>query len=106
MKFAPVYFNSTTKTVINLKYDLDKYFHEILYRINNWIKEGSGWVIESVDAEYVNFYIFSPLSASTYIEFPRRLKNLTKDLINIKNNDNKCFSLVLYQTFESIKDTS
>ena len=35
MKFAPVYLNSTNKTVINLEYDLDKYFQEILYRIDN-----------------------------------------------------------------------
>ena len=35
IEFARVYFNSTTKTVINLKYDLDKSFQEILYRIDN-----------------------------------------------------------------------
>ena len=28
---------------------------------------------------------------STYIESPDKLKNPTKGLINIKNNDNKCF---------------
>ena len=37
IKYAPVYVNSATKTVINSdKYDLDKSFQEILYRINNW----------------------------------------------------------------------
>ena len=51
VEFAPVYFNSTTKTVINLKYDLDKSFQRILYRIDNWINEGSGSVTESIDAE-------------------------------------------------------
>ena len=35
MEFAPVYFNSTTETVINLEYDLDKSFPEILYRTDN-----------------------------------------------------------------------
>ena len=45
-EFAPVYFNSTPKTVINSdKYDLDKSFQEIFYRIDNWINEGSGWII-------------------------------------------------------------
>ena len=72
-EFAPVSFNSTTKTVINLEYDLDISFQEILYRIHNWINEGSGWVIESVDAEYVNISIYSLLSGSTYIELSRRL---------------------------------
>ena len=76
------------------KYMLDKSFQDILYRINNWISEGSGWVIEiieSVEAEYVNISIYSPLSGSTYIELPRRLRNSMKGLINIKNNCNKCF---------------
>ena len=44
--FASLYFNSTTKTVINSKHDLDKSFQEVLYRIDNWINEGSSWVIE------------------------------------------------------------
>ena len=50
-----------------LKYDLDKSFPVILYKIDHWINEGSGWVIESVKAEYVNISIYSPLSGSTYI---------------------------------------
>ena len=52
--------NCTTKTVFNLKYHLDKYFQEIIYRIDNWINEGSGWVIESINGEYVNRFIYKP----------------------------------------------
>ena len=55
MEFAPVHLSFTTKTVINSdKYILDKSFQETLYRIDNWINEGSGWVIKSVNKEYVN----------------------------------------------------
>ena len=81
IEFAPVYFNSLTKAVINY----------ILYRIDNWINEGSGWVIESIGVEYLNVSIFSPLSGSTYIEFPNKLRHSVKGLINIKSNNNKCF---------------
>ena len=35
IEFAQVYFNSTTKKVINIEYDPDKSFQEILYRIHN-----------------------------------------------------------------------
>ena len=35
IEFSPVYFNSTRKIVINHKFDLDKSFQEILYRIDN-----------------------------------------------------------------------
>ena len=70
---------------------LDKSFLEILYRIDSWINEGSGWIIESIEAQYVNISVYSLLSGSTYIELSDKLKNPMKGLINIKNNDNKCF---------------
>ena len=53
-EYSPLYFNSTTKTVINFEYCLDKSFQEILYRIDNWINKVFGWIIESIDGEYVN----------------------------------------------------
>ena len=61
-----------------------------MYRIDNWINGGSGWIVESVDGEYVNISAYSPLVVSTYIELPDKLKNSKKGLINIKNDDNKC----------------
>ena len=42
IEYDPVNFNSAIKTVINSEYNLDKSFQEILYRIDNWINEGSG----------------------------------------------------------------
>ena len=91
-EFTSVYFNSTTKTVINSdKYMLDRSFQEILYQIDNWINEGSGSAIESMRSEYMNISIYSPLSGISNIELPNKLKNSVKGLINIKNNDNKCF---------------
>ena len=41
IEFAPVYFNSTTKTVINQRFRLENSFQEVLYLIDNWINEGS-----------------------------------------------------------------
>ena len=35
--------------------------------------------------------MYSPLIGSTYIEIPDKLKHSKKGLINIKNNDSKCF---------------
>ena len=46
IEFAPVYFNSSTKTIINNKFKLENPFQEILYRINCWINEGCGWIVE------------------------------------------------------------
>ena len=66
IEIAPVYFSSSIKTVINLEYDPDKSFQEVLYRIDeinleydpdksfqevlyridDCINEESGWIIE------------------------------------------------------------
>ena len=40
-------------------------------------------LVESIDAEYVNISIYSPLSGNSYTELPRRLKNSVKGLIII-----------------------
>ena len=48
IEFAPVYFNSVTKLVINHRYRSNKSFQEILYRIDASINKGSGWIIESI----------------------------------------------------------
>ena len=62
-----------------------------MYRIDNWINERPVWIVESIDGEYVNISAYIPLVGSTYIELPDELKNPMKGLINIRNNDNKCF---------------
>ena len=58
-----------------------------MYRIDNWINEGSGRIIESIDAEYINISVSSPLSPSSSTELLNELKNSMKGLIRIKNND-------------------
>ena len=90
-EFAPVYFNSTTKTEIDPKENLDRSFQEVFNRFDNWISEASGWVIESIAGEYVYVSIYSPLSRSSHIEWPYRLRNSRNGLINMKSNSSKCF---------------
>ena len=77
--------------MINHKFDLDKSFQQILYRIDNWINEGSGWIVELIESQYINISTYRPLSGSSYIKLPVELKSPKKGLINIKNNDQKCF---------------
>ena len=79
IEYSPVYFNSTTKTVINNKFDLDQSFQEIIYRTDNWISEGSGWIIEEIQNQYLNVSSYSPLIGSTYIELPNELKHSKND---------------------------
>ena len=62
-----------------------------MYRIDNWINQGSGWIIESIEGFYLNVSSYSPLIGNTYIELPSELQHPMKGLINIQNNNNKCF---------------
>ena len=77
--------------MINHKFDLEKSFQEILYRIDNLINEGSGWIIESIKSQYINISDFRPLIGSSYIKLPVELRSPKKRLINIKTNHQKCF---------------
>ena len=70
IEFAPVYFNSSTKTIINHRYKLDQSFQEILYRIDAWINKGS---------QYINMSNHRPLVGSSYIDLPIELKHQEKD---------------------------
>ena len=89
--FRPVYFGSTTRTVINHKFSLENAFQEILYRIDNWINKGSGWIVELIESQYINISTYRPLSGRSYVQLPVELKSPKKGLINIKNSDQKCF---------------
>ena len=42
IEFGPVHFNLETRTVINHRFQLEIFFQEILYMIDNWINDGSG----------------------------------------------------------------
>ena len=55
IEFAPVYFNSLTKTITNHRFWLDNSFQEILYMIGAWINEGSGWIVESTESHTLTF---------------------------------------------------
>ena len=54
IEFRLVYFNSKTKTIINHRFKLQSSFQEILYMIDAWINNGSGWIVESIESQYVN----------------------------------------------------
>ena len=91
IEFTPVYFNSSTKTIINNRFKLEHAFQEILYRIDSWINRGSGWITESIGSQYINISTYRPLAGNSYVDLPIELKYPKKGLINIKNNDQKCF---------------
>ena len=91
IEFAPVYFNSFTKTVINQRFKLESSFQEILYMIEAWINEGFGWINELIESQYINISTYRPLSGWSYMDWRIELKSPREGLIDIKNKDQKCF---------------
>ena len=71
---------------------MENSFQEVSYLIDNWINEGSGWIVELIESQYINISTYRPLSGSSYISLPEKLKSPKKGLISIKNKDQKCFS--------------
>ena len=92
--YKTAYFNSKPQTVINdntINEALQLTKQQILNFIVQWISEGSGWTLQSVDSHYINLVKYEPLKGSSYIQLPTELRNSAKGLINLKNNDNECF---------------
>ena len=91
IEFAPVYFNSLTKTVINHRFRSENSFQEGLYMIDVWNNKGSERNVEAIESQCINISTYRPLAGSCYIDLPVELKSPRKGLINIKNKDQKCF---------------
>ena len=47
-------------------------FQEILYKIDNWINEGSGWIVELIEYRYINISNYRPLSGNSYVKLPQK----------------------------------
>ena len=79
IEFVPVYFNSTTKTVINNKFSLENTFQEILFRIDNRVNEGCGWIFALIESQCIKISTYRPLSGSSYVKLPAELRSSKKD---------------------------
>ena len=92
--YAEPYFSSSTMTVTNKDQILEKIVvaeEVISTRIGEWLSEGSGWIVEEILNHYINVASYIPLRGNSYIPLPEELRNSKKGLINLKNEDNKCF---------------
>ena len=94
IELKTAYFNSKTKTLINkddIKDALKTSRQELLKSIAQWVSEGSGWTIFSINNHYLNVTKYEPLKGNSYVDLPIELKNPAKGLINLQNKDDECF---------------
>ena len=87
------FFNSKADLILNntnIQSSLQISKQHILNIISQWVSEGSGWTVESIESHHINIANYSPLKGSSYIELPPEIKK-SQGLINIQNEDNECF---------------
>ena len=94
IQFRTVYFNSVTKTVTDHTFKLEIFLEEILYMIDVWINNGSGWIIELIKSQYINISAYRLSFGSSYMDLPVELRSPKKGLINIKNKNKKMLFMV------------
>ena len=70
---------------------MESYFQKTLHMIDNWINEGSDWIIDFIESQHFNISTYRILSGSSYIDLPIQLRIPRKGLINIKNKYKKWF---------------
>ena len=75
--------------------DFEEAFQTSLKKIWNsfdiYLKNGSGWILERVEKNFLNSYDYTPINIGSYIPTPEAIA-AKKAVINIQNkNDNKCF---------------
>ena len=61
---------------------------------DEFLRDGSGWILESID--YLRLYTaeYAPMHGNSYIPTPKAIVH-KKAIINIKNEDDKCFEYAI-----------
>ena len=80
------YFNSSAQTIINeteIAESIQITQNQIINKIQQWISEGSAWLIQSVDSHFINVVKNQPLKGSSYIPLPEELRNSSKGIIKM-----------------------
>jgi len=83
---------STTPVEVTSAQDLDLTIvaAQLSSAVDNWNSRGSGFVLDRITKFVICITKFRPMHGSSYFEAPEYIKN-KKCIINVKNNDQKCF---------------
>ena len=101
-------FHSKGQKLILESTDIYEIYEEMIDEIEEEIQKvenahGSGWVFVEVENLTLHTVIWDPLKAGSYINLPKELKN-KKAIINMKNEDNKCFMWCVLRALNPSKD--
>ena len=89
-----IYINSEVVIVTNQRFGLGTSYEKlryILYILNIWSGEGSGWIVDKIEAIHIKISNYNPSSGSSYIPLSLELNHLMKGLVHLKKKDIECF---------------
>lgn len=69
---------------------VDKMIKIIIRKIEEFISNGSGWVLDKIKKTYLNMGHYEPPKGSQWFEVPKELVR-RKGVVNFKNSDEYCF---------------
>lgn len=95
--------NILAYTNSNFENILKKMFNKINKEESNFVTKQSGWSLYSIDALQLRINIVNPLTGSTYLTLPDSIRN-KKAVINVKNNDEKCFKYAILTKYNNRAD--
>ena len=79
-----------TKAITVTSQRFNSAYQELKHRLDIWTSLGSGWIIDSIEAIFIDIANYDQLAVSSYIPLLSELNNPKKSLIIIKNKDDEC----------------
>ena len=74
--------------------DFDHVYQEEVNKIwklfDKWIKNGFGWMVNSIETFELDICRYKPTKGSSYIELPGWIKK-KRAVVNVQNEDDECF---------------
>ena len=67
-RYKTAFFNGKAKTITKaseIESELSMFQQEIRDTIDIWVSEGSGWVMDKIDSNYINIVTYQPLNGSS-----------------------------------------
>ncbi|XP_065182354.1 uncharacterized protein LOC135813063 [Sycon ciliatum] len=95
--FISFFVRTRTTIILNdddVRYKLDSAAAEIDAQIDEFVRNGSGWIVDHVEAVYLELSKFEPMGGGTFIHLPQHIKAKTACL-NVINNDDRCLQWAL-----------
>ncbi|XP_060856098.1 uncharacterized protein LOC132933843, partial [Metopolophium dirhodum] len=97
--------NMLAFTNSNFENLLKKMFNKLIKEESDFVTRGSGWSLDSIDVLQLRINIVNPLNGSSYLILPDSIRN-KKAVINVKNNDEKCFKYAILSKFNNPSNKS